>query len=138
MSDSESDVFSNESETKEFKEREEACLAEWETLKPSNAERFYAKNPKLVFYDFAPLKFVGWNEYVKKDLSDLKKLTIQLHDDFAVIRKGDMAVSMVTFDFTLFPKEGDPIPAQARHTVLWMKKDESWLIFHEHYSSPQE
>ena len=103
-----------------------SCLAAWQTLKPKNAAKFYAKNPNLEFFDFSPLKYTGWAAYEKgttKDFSELKKLTIKLHDDFKLIRKGNMAVTMVTFDFTLVPKKGEPMPAKARHTVLWMKRN---------------
>src|SRR5712691_7816443 len=37
--------------------------AAWNTLNPDIAAPLYAKDPGLVFYDIAPLKYKGWEEY---------------------------------------------------------------------------
>ena len=35
----------------------------WGTLDPANTAKFYSKGPKRTFFDLAPMKYNGWNEY---------------------------------------------------------------------------
>ena len=40
----------------------EKMFAAWSDLDPAQAAPFYAKDPGLVFFDIAPMKYTGWAE----------------------------------------------------------------------------
>jgi len=47
----------------EFKALIDKYYIEWSSMKADNAGQLYAKDADLVFYDIAPLKYKGWEEY---------------------------------------------------------------------------
>src|SRR5207253_8978785 len=56
--------------------------AAWNTLNPDIAAQLYAKDPGLVFYDIAPLKYKGWEEYkegTRKMLSEFIRFEVELN-----------------------------------------------------------
>jgi hypothetical protein len=50
-------------DTAEFKTLIQHYWEAWSTLNPDNAAPMYAKEADSVFFDIAPLKYNGWEEY---------------------------------------------------------------------------
>jgi len=112
----------------------------WSTLDPDKAEKFYAKDADLVFFDVAPLKYKAWAEYragVKKAFTDVMssgKLTP--NDDLKITQRGNVVWTTLTFHLSAKPKTGDAMEVECRHTAIWEKRGNKWLIVHEHVSAP--
>ena len=85
--------------------------AAWSTLNPDNASFLYAKDADLVFFDIAPLKYSGgWPEYrenfKKKVAPGFSSLTLTPNNDVKVTRKGNMALTTLTFHLSAKQKDG--------------------------------
>ena len=99
-----------EDATAELRPLMEKLMADWGTLDPSNVAKYYAKDPGLPFYDVAPLKYSGWQEYEsgsKKTFSDWKSIKITMGPDFKASRNGDIAWATFTSLFEITPKTGE-------------------------------
>ena len=111
----------------------------WSTLDPDKAAPFYAKDAGLVFYDLAPLKFNGWEEYragVLKTFADFESLRVTRNDDLQVSRKGKLAWTTHTANVSIKTKGGATMELKARQTAIWERRGKEWLIVHEHISVP--
>jgi ketosteroid isomerase-like protein len=135
----------NRSGVKEFEEAEFKALidryyAAWSTLRTENPAPFYAKDANLVFFDFAPLQYKGWNEYqegVKKNFFDkMSGGKVTPNNDLRVTRRGNIAWTTLTEHFSTTLKDGRTIEIEGRHTAIWEKRNSKWLIVHEHVSAP--
>jgi uncharacterized protein YciI/ketosteroid isomerase-like protein len=124
---------------RDVRQRMQETLDAWETLDPDKAEPFYAKDRDLVFYDLAPLKATGWEEYeknVREMLGEMKSLELNLDD----VRTKEIGRNFVLgtgiVHASLEPKQGAQEKMDARWTVLWEQRRRDWLIVHEHLSAP--
>ena len=113
----------------------------WNSHDAEKAGKFYAKDAGLVFYDVAPLKYNSWAEYqegVKKNFFDqITSGTLTPKDDLKVTQRGKIAWTTVTFHLSVKFKAGEaPMEADCRHTAIWEKINNKWLIVHEHVSAP--
>ena len=126
----------------EFKKLIADYYAAWSQLNTDTPAKYYAKDADLVFYDIAPMKYNGWKEYhdgVQKyffDTASSAKLTPNM-DDLRVTRRGNVAWTTVTFSLTTTAKGGGQATTlNARHTAIWERRGNQWLIVHEHISVP--
>ncbi len=114
--------------------------AAWESLKAENAAPFYAHDADLVFYDAAPLKYVGWTAYrdgaQKLFLDGATSLKFNVNNDLKVTRREKTAWTTRTMHLKAVMKEGKPLEFDGRHTVIWENRGGKWLIVHEHLSAP--
>jgi len=111
----------------------------WGTLDPANTAKFYSKGPKHTFFDLAPMKYTGWNEYqagVKKAFADYSSAKFTLYAGGHVAQRGNFAWAEDTGHGTLVKKSGARDDLDFRWTVLWEKEGPDWLIIHEHVSVP--
>jgi ketosteroid isomerase-like protein len=126
----------------EFKELIKQYYELWSMANPDKPAPLYAKDAGLVFYDVAPLKYTGWDEYkvgVQKNLFDnLASGALTAKDDLKVTRKGNIAWTTVTGHFSAKMKNGQALEADVRHTAIWEKRNGKWLIVHEHVSMPMQ
>lgn len=115
------------------------CAA-WSTGNPDNPAKFYAKEDGLVFYDVAPFSYHNWNEYhigVQKNLFDnitAGKLTAG--NDLKVTRRGNIAWTTVPMHLSLTFKDGKTSESEIRYTGIWERRGPTWLLVHEHLSTP--
>jgi ketosteroid isomerase-like protein len=126
-------------DTGEFKTLIQHYWEAWSTLNPDNAASMYAKETDAVFYDLAPLKYNGWEEYkagVKKVFAGSASATIVPNDDLRVTRRGKVAWTSNTFHGTIHEKDGKNTEVTGRHTAIWEKRGAHWIIVHEHVSAP--
>lgn len=134
---SDTDTLKPKDATAFFKPDFEKIYAAWSTLDASKVAVFYAKEPKLVFFDITPLKYNGWQEYedgFKRVAADWKSGQVTVAPDFHATQLGNVAWATYTLDLVIQPKTGDVIKQQARGTDVLEKRGEQWLIVHEHVS----
>ena len=111
----------------------------WATLDPARAAVFYAKDQRLVFYDFLPRKYTGWAAYdkgVREGLRDAKSLSLKVVNDADVHVSGNTAWATATVDVDLALKDGSRVRLDGRWTSIWEKRGNEWLIVHDHTSAP--
>ena len=113
----------------------------WSTLNPDNVSSMYARDADLVFFDIAPLKYSGgWQEYrenFKKNVAPgFSSLTLTPNNDVKITRRGNVALTTLTFHLSAKQKDGTPLEFDGRHTIVWEKRGGQWLIIHEYVSKP--
>ena len=129
----------NKNNDGEFKTLIDRYFVAWSSLNPDNAAPLYAKNPDLVFYDIAPLKYTGWAEYdkgVRNVLGGFESLKLTPNHDLKVTRRGNVAWTTLTFHLSAKQKGGGQMEMDGRHTAIWERRGGKWLIVHEHFSAP--
>ncbi len=114
----------------------------WETwnkrLNPADVRSYYSQKPDNLYFDFSPLKFVGWAEYERTAAQALAGggyAETKINDDFTVIKQGDLVVVAFTFEVKFFKAKGTPSTMAARETDVWTKEDGRWVILHQHMST---
>jgi ketosteroid isomerase-like protein len=133
---------STSGDTKVFSKLLHNVVRAWETQDPAKAAPFYSKKSGLLFFDFAPLKYSGWNEYaqgVQKVFFDNmppNSNRVDMSEDVQVRRLGKGAVTATTFHFWAKMKDGTTIENDGRHTAVWEKEGKKWVITHDHWSFP--
>lgn len=106
---------------------------------PARAGQFYAPEKDLVFFDLAPMRYTGFEEYragATKMFDGIATNRIAPNDDLAVTRRGSVAWTTVTFRIDAKLKAGGGFATAGRHTAIWEKRGDRWLIVHEHVSVP--
>ena len=127
------------SDTGEFKTLIQQYWEAWSTLNPDNAAPMYAKEADAVFFDVAPLKYNGWEEYkvgVKQVFASAASASFAPNEDLKVTRHGNIAWTSNTFRGTIHRKDGKTMELTGRHTAIWEKRGAHWIIVHEHVSAP--
>jgi ketosteroid isomerase-like protein len=128
-----------EDATAEIKLLMEKVNAAWMTLDASKAAPYYAKDADLAFFDVAPLKYKGWQEYgegSQRTIADWKSVKLTLGPDFKAYKNGNVAWATFTMVFEIEPKSDDTVKATARGTDIFEKRGDRWVIIHEHISVP--
>ena len=118
---------------------DEYCAA-WSTGTADAPAKFYAKDNGLVFYDVAPFAYHSWKEYhdgVQKNFFDsITTGTLTAGKDLKVTRRGNIAWTTVPMHLSYTSKDGKTTEAEIRYTGIWEKRGPTWLIVHEHLSTP--
>ena len=125
----------------DFRARMNAMLSAWGTLDPAKAAPYYNKDSKLVFYDVAPVKYTGWEEYAKGVIANFggnyQSGKFFLHDDVNLHRGAKVTWATSTLDFEILRKDGGrELLKDLRWTLIWEKRGSDWLLVHEHLSAP--
>jgi ketosteroid isomerase-like protein len=124
--------------TAEFRPMVEKMLAGWASRDTSKVAPYYAKDAGLIFYDIAPLKYTGFDEYAKgfqAVSSDWKSLKLTLAE-MQASRQGNVAWITYIADGEVEPKSGPVMKMQLRSTDVLEKRGEDWIVLHEHASIP--
>ena len=111
----------------------------WSTMNPDSVAAYYDKSATALFFDIAPLKYDGWQQYadgVRKLLADYQSIKLTLGPDAQFHRSGNLvwADATGTLDFSL--KNGTKGQLPIRWTAVLEKKAGKWLFVHEHTSVP--
>jgi len=126
----------------EFKALIQEYYAAWSTANTDRPSKLYDKDADLVFFDVAPLKYNGWDEYkvgVQKGLFDnMISGTLSANDDLKVNRRGSIVWTSVTGHLSAKMKDGKALETDIRHTAIWEKQGGKWVIVHEHVSVPMQ
>jgi len=123
----------------DFKAKMKQVIAAWGTLDPGKAAPYYSKEANAVFFDIAPLKYVGWSAYAAGTaamFSEWTSLTMAINDDVKIDRHGDVAITTATGRAEFVGKDGSKGALEWRSTLVWKKTGKEWLIAHEHFSTP--
>jgi ketosteroid isomerase-like protein len=128
-----------EDATAELRPYIDKLMADWATLDPSKAAKHYAKDAGLTFYDVAPLKYNGWQEYEegsKKTFATWKSIKISVSPDLKAYKNGNIAWATFTSSFEITPQTGEVMKGETRSTEVLEKRGTEWVIVHDHTSAP--
>jgi len=122
----------------QIRTRLEQLFAAWTDIDVAKAAPFFAKDSDLVFIDIGT-EFHGWSEVVAqapKLFADYRSLKLALGDDLRTGGGGDTKWATASILIELTKKNGDVERMGARYTAILEKREEDWLIVHEHLSVP--
>jgi ketosteroid isomerase-like protein len=123
-----------------FRRLIENYCAAWSTGNAEAPAKFYAKDNGLVFYDVAPFAYHGWKEYhdgVQKEFRDAaESIKLTAGKELKVTRRGMIAWTTVPMHLTEKSKDGKTSETDLRYTGIWEKRGASWVLVHEHLSTP--
>lgn len=111
----------------------------WSSTDPSGVAQYYAQEPEHVYYDIAPLKYNGWQEYAegyKKIIADYSSVKFILGPDAQAHQHGNMAWTAATWKGEMVKKDGTKETLEGRWTAVFEKRGENWIIVHDHFSVP--
>jgi ketosteroid isomerase-like protein len=131
--------LATEDATAEFKPFVDKLMNDWTSLDPAKMAKYYAKEPGVTFYDIAPLKYNGWQEYeagTKKVFADWKSIQFSISPDVKAFKQGNIAWVTFTSRFEIALKNGQRMKGEARSTEVLEKRGTEWIIVHEHVSAP--
>ncbi len=115
------------------------CAA-WSTGNADAPAKFYAKDNGLVFYDVAPFAYHSWKEYhegVQKEfLEGASQIKLTAGKELKVTRRGMIAWMTVPMHLMEKSKDGKTTEMDLRYTGIWEKRGASWVLVHEHLSTP--
>ncbi|AFY97007.1 YybH family protein [Chamaesiphon minutus] len=101
-------------------------------------ETFYAMDSDVVIYDsLPPLEgFTGFAQ-MRSIYPGLLRLTVSPNQDLQVklLADGQVAVTAFTSHMAYRFEDGNEFKVNARHTDVWEKRNNQWLIVHEHPST---
>ncbi|MDP9268739.1 MAG: nuclear transport factor 2 family protein [Acidobacteriota bacterium] len=123
----------------QLRKRLQEVLNAWSTMDPDTASRYYAKDADLVFFDLAPFQYKGWDEYYvgsKKLFQNYQSLSIRLNEDASVHWKGDLAYATATWNVLGTLADGTLQKLDLRWTVVLERRNNEWVVVHEHVSAP--
>jgi ketosteroid isomerase-like protein len=123
-----------------FRKLIDGYCAAWSTGNAEAPAKFYAKENGLVFYDVAPFAYHSWSEYhdgVQKEfLESAESIKLTAGKDLKVTRRGMIAWTTVPMHLTEKTKDGKTSEIELRYTGIWEKRGASWVLVHEHLSTP--
>ncbi len=112
----------------------------WSSTDPSGVAQYYAQGPRHVYYDIAPLKYNGWQEYAegyKKLMADYSSVKFTLGPDARAHQRGNMAWATATWKGEMVKKNsGAKETIEGRWTAVFEKRGDNWIIVHDHFSLP--
>ncbi len=130
---------------KAFTERARVVAAQWQKGSiAALAERlngFYYKQDLQLYMPWPPHDgYTDWTSFDDANTEYLSlfantiKLTI--NDDLEATRHGDIAWTTATVTQEIEQHNGNTLLANGRQTLIWLMRDNQWLIVHEHLSFP--
>jgi ketosteroid isomerase-like protein len=112
----------------------------WSTGTADAPAKFYAQDDGLVFYDVAPFAYHNWKEYhdgvQTAFLDNAASIKLTAGKDLRVTRRGMIAWTTVPMHLAEKTKDGKTIELDLRYTGIWEKRGASWVLVHEHLSTP--
>ena len=111
----------------------------WSSTDASGVAPYYAQEPGHVYYDIAPMKYNGWQEYAegyKKLVADCTSVKLTLGSDAGAHQRGNIAWATGTWRGDLVKKDGSKETLEGRWTAIFEKHGEKWIIVHDHFSVP--
>jgi ketosteroid isomerase-like protein len=128
------------SEEATFRKLIDGYCAAWSSGNPDDAAKYYAQEDGVVFYDLAPFSYHSWKEYragVQKQFFDnLASAKLTADKNLKVTRRGNIAWMTVPMHLSTAGKDGKTAEYEIRYTGIWEKRGASWLLVHEHLSTP--
>ncbi|MFB3920600.1 MAG: nuclear transport factor 2 family protein [Terriglobia bacterium] len=115
------------------------AMENWSALDADANEACYTTSNTAVFFDFTPMRYVGWETYkneIKKVQESIKEFKIILNDDLSVQIAGKVAWATATWKMDFHFKDGTRRHLEGRLTEILEKQKGRWKIVHEHASVP--
>jgi ketosteroid isomerase-like protein len=128
------------SEESRFRKLIDGYCAAWSSGNPDNAAKYYAPEEGVVFYDLAPFSYHSWKDYragVQKQFFDnLASAKLTAGKDLKVTRRANIAWMTVPMHLSTTGKDGKTAEYEVRYTGIWERRGASWVLVHEHLSTP--
>ncbi|MCU7805371.1 MAG: nuclear transport factor 2 family protein [Candidatus Thiodiazotropha sp. (ex Lucinoma borealis)] len=130
----------------EFNKLSDALVSEWSKGIPSTVGKKLSKHysnelPIRVYMPWAPHDgFQTWSQF-EQGLSEYVSLTsnkieITPRGDLEVTKQGDIAWTTGTLNIDFQQLDNTHVSGSGRQTLIWIKKNDKWLVAHEHLSIP--
>ena len=130
----------NAAEDTAFRKLIDGYCEAWSTGTADAPAKFYAQDDGLVFYDVAPFAYHSWKEYhdgvQTAILNKAASIKLTAGKDLRVTRRGLIAWTTVPMHLAEKTKEGKTTELDLRYTGVWEKRAASWVLVHEHLSTP--
>lgn len=101
--------------------------------------RFYSKESDVViFNDIEPVKLQGWKEFkdAEERIMDGFSRWKVAPKDLKLMDWGDVVLTTATPVLDAVLKDGKTYNLTLRHTAVWERRGNVWLIVHDHWSIP--
>ncbi|MES9950603.1 MAG: nuclear transport factor 2 family protein [Candidatus Thiodiazotropha sp.] len=132
--------------SEEFDQLSQRLLGEWSKDLPSNIgvnlkKQYFSDLPIRIYMPWAPHDgFQTWSQFEQglKEYVSLtaKKIEITPRGDLEVNKRGDIAWTTSTLNIDFQQHDDTHALGNGRQTVIWVKKNNKWLVAHEHLSIP--
>lgn len=123
----------------QLRERVRQLLNAWSMLDPQNGARYYAKDADIVFFGPATVQYKGWDAYalgLKALFAHYQNLSLRLNDDAQVRFRGDVAYASATWNAAGELVDGTRHQFDLRWTAVLERRNQEWMVVHEHVSLP--
>lgn len=102
---------------------------------------FFAQDPDIVLIDASPFRpnvgFTAFRDNAQRSFYDNAAFwTYAVNPDVQAVRRGNIAWTTFTFHISARMKNGQQMEVDGRQTNVWERRDDRWLIVHEHGSVP--
>jgi ketosteroid isomerase-like protein len=117
----------------------QSVLDAWSSMDMSKPAALYSHDAGVLYFDVAPRKYSGWDEYAKgtaEMFKSMKSISFKLNDDAQVHSVGNLAWSAATVDGVAVMGDGSKMDLPARWTSVWERRNNQWIIVHDHFSAP--
>jgi ketosteroid isomerase-like protein len=115
------------------------AMKNWSNLDADANQAYYTSSDRAVFFDFTPMQYVGWKNYVreiKKVQESIRKFRISLNKDLTIQVRGKLAYAHGTWKMDFQFVDGSRKRLRGRLTEVLEKCRGKWMIVHEHASVP--
>ena len=122
-----------------IKERAQKVWQAYESMDVSKARPFYSNAANNVYFDIAPVQYRGIDAYQQgaaQLLKSFRSINFQHNGDLEVHLMGNQAWCTETLQASIVHADGNKGNLPIRWTAIWEKQNGSWVIVHEHVSTP--
>ena len=125
----------------EIKDTVTRVFANWSSMRPEANDVLYFADDQTVLYDVSPMQDLGWS--VQKSrlnilFAGFSEFWIKPNADLCVHCCGEMAWVTATWKAHIKLNEGTELIHAGRSTFVLQRKDDRWLVVHDHVSVPIE
>jgi ketosteroid isomerase-like protein len=113
----------------------------WSSMKPEQNDALYLAGEGTVLFDVSPMQDIGWaaqKTRLSKAFAEFADFWIRPNSDLAIHCGTDLAWVTATWKAFIKPKRGSEQYLQGRSTFVLQKREDKWLVVHDHVSIPTE
>jgi len=111
----------------------------WSSMKPEANDALYLADDQTVLFDVSPMQDLGWSAQksrLRKVFEGFSEFWMKPNPDLAVHCRGEIAWVTATWKAYIKMNTGMEVNHEGRSTFVLQKKDDMWLVVHDHVSVP--